>query len=351
LKEGDTPREVFLLASGLVEKLRTRDKLFGSLPVGSLIGGSAMLDNRPSRHTYRASSFVRVLRLPAGLFAAVVKSNGLLDRVRRAADLSAFLDTTNLFGDGLQVAVLGRIIDSASETRLRPGDIVVGHDISVFNIIRSGRVERLVGRRVVDVLQERDFFGEEAAVFDDPCLFGIRVLEETTVIQIPGEVLRDVPILRWKLVENRQQRAARFALGCDAAAGVIWNDDLSVHVARMDLQHKRLIEIANVIAEHLYPGADRGALTAAFDALVDYTRHHFAAEEKLMALYCYPEAAEHCLGHANLVSEVTECATRVREGNVFDSAAFLRSFQSWLLGHMREQDRDYGSFLNAKGVY
>jgi len=351
LKEGESPGEVFLLVSGLVEKLRTRDKLYGSLPVGSLIGGSAMLDNRPSRHTYRASSFVRVLPLPAGLFAAVVKRNGLLDRVRRAADLSAFLDTTNLFGDGLQAAVLGRIIDSASETRFNPGDTVVGHDISVFNIIRSGRVERLVGRRVVDVLQQRDFFGEEAAVFGDPCLFRIRVLEETAVIQIPGEVLRDVPILRWKLFENCQQRAARFAHGCDAAAGIIWKNDLSVHVAHMDLQHKRLIEIANVIAEYLYPGADGSALTNAFDALVEYTRYHFAAEEKLMALYHYPDAAGHCLEHTNLLSEVTDCATRMRAGNVIDSAAFLGSFQSWLLRHIDDQDRDYGAFLNARGVY
>ncbi|MCX7149647.1 MAG: bacteriohemerythrin [Rhodocyclales bacterium] len=351
LKEGETPREVFLLVSGLVEKLRTRDKLFGSLPVGSLIGGSAMLDNRPSRHTYRASSFVRVLRLPAGLFATVVKRNGLLDRVRRAADLSAFLDTTNLFGDGLQVAVLGRIIDSASERRFQPREAVVGQDISVFNIIRSGRVERLVGRKVVDVLQERDFFGEEAAVFNDPCLFRIRILEETAVIQIPGEVLQDVPILRWKLFENCQQRAARFVHDCDAAAGMTWSDELSIQVAHMDLQHKRMIEIADVIAEHLYPGADRCALTNAFDALVDYTRYHCAAEEKLMALYRYPEAAEHCRGHANLVSQVTEYATRVLAGDVFDRAAFLAFFQSWLVRHIRDQDRDYGAFLNARGVY
>lgn len=351
LKEGGTPHEVLLLVSGLVEKLRTRDKLFGSLPVGSLIGGSAMIDNRTSRHTYRASSFVRVLRLPAGLFAAVVKRNGLLDRVRRAADLNAFLDTTNLFGEGLPVAVLGRIIDSASERRFRPGDAVIGRDLSLFSIIRSGRVERRVGRKVVDVLRERDFFGEEAAVFNAPCLFRIHVLEETAVVQIPGEVLQDVPILRWKLFENCQQRAARFACDSDSAAGIIWSDDLSIHVAHMDLQHKRLIEIANVIAELLHPDADQAALADAFDALADYTRYHCAAEEKLMALYRYPEAADHCLRHANLVGQVTDYANRVLAGEVTDKAAFIRFFESWLVRHIVDQDREYGAFLNARGVY
>jgi hemerythrin len=351
LNEGGTPGEVLLLVSGLVEKLRTRDKLYGSLPVGSLIGSSAVLDNRTSWHTYRASSFVRVMRLPAGLFAAVVERNGLLERVRRAADLNAFLDTTNLFGEGLQVAVLGRIIDGASERRFQPGETISGKDLSAFNIIRSGRVERLVGRRVVDVLQARDFFGEEAAVFKAPCLFRIRVLEETSVVQIPGEILQGVPILRWKLFENCQQRTERFANGGDQAAGVIWSDALSVHVARMDLHHKRLMEIAGILAENLYRDADPQARTDAPDALIDYTRYHFSAEEKLMALYAYPGAADHCRQHAELIGQLADYATAALAEAAPEKAAFLGFFESWLLRHIRGQDREYGAFLNAKGVY
>lgn len=351
LKEGARPSEILLLVSGRVEKLRTRDMLYGSLSIGSLIGEGAMLDERASRHTYRASSFVQVLRLPAGLYAAAVKHGGFLDRVRRAADLNDFLDTTSLFGEGLQVDVLGRIVDAASERRFEPGDSVGERDFSLLNIIRSGRVERLVGRKVVDVLQRGDFFGEEAAMFKAPCLFRLNVLDQTTVVQIPGELLQDVPILRWKLFENCQQRAARFAYGRDPAAGVVWNDSLSVRVAHMDLQHKRLVEIGNVIAEHLQPDADRGALANAFDALVDYTRYHSSAEEKLMTLYAYPGAEEHCLQHAELVRQVNDYAAAVLAGGVPDQADFLGFFESWLLRHIRDEDREYGEFLNARGVY
>jgi len=351
LKEGATPHEVLLLVSGRVEKLRTRDMLYGNLSIGSLIGEGAMLDKRASRHTYRASSFVRVLPLPAGLYATVVNHNGLLERVRRAADLNDFLDATNLFGEGLQVDVLGRIVDAASERRFEPGDIVAGRDLSVLNIIRSGRVERLVGRKVVDLLQQGDFFGEEAAVFKTPCLFRLNVLEPTAVVQIPGELLQDVPILRWKLFENCQQRAARFDYGRDPAAGVVWNATLSIRVAHMDLQHKRLIEIANVIAEHLHPDADRCALTNAFDALIDYMHYHCSAEEKLMTLYAYPGARDHCLRHSELVRQVTDYAAAVLAGEIPEMKAFLRFFESWLLRHILDEDREYGEFLNARGVY
>ncbi|MCF8179393.1 MAG: bacteriohemerythrin [Sulfuritalea sp.] len=351
LKEGGTPQEVFLLVSGLVEKIRTRDHLYGSLSVGSLIGGSAMLENRPSQHTYRAASFVHMLRLPADLFAAVVQRNGLLDRMRRAVDLSTFLNMTNLFGDGLQVAVLGAIVDAAKEKRFQPGESVAGQDLSVFNIIRSGRIERLVGRKVVDVLEARDYFGEEAAVFKTPCLFRVQATEDTTVVQIPGEVLRDVPILRWKLFENFQQRAARFAHGFDPATGIVWRHELSINVARMDLHHKRLIEIANVIAENLYQDADRQVLTSTFEALIDYARYHCAAEETLMALYDYPEAAGHSSGHGYLINQIVDYSNRVQGGEVPEKADFLSFFESWLGEHIRDQDLEYGRFLNARGVY
>jgi CRP-like cAMP-binding protein len=79
-------QEVLLVVSGRVEKIRTRDNIFGSLSSGSLIGVGAMLDNRPSRYTYRASSFVRLMRMPASLYAEVIRRNGLLDRMRRTAD-------------------------------------------------------------------------------------------------------------------------------------------------------------------------------------------------------------------------------------------------------------------------
>lgn len=213
LKEGEIPQEMLLLLSGRVEKIRTRDNLFGSLSAGSLIGDDAMLDNSPSQHTYRASSFVRILRLPVRLYAEVIRRNGLLDRLRRVVDMRIFLNTTSLFSEGLPVAVLGRIIDGATERLFQPGEDIGGDDLDVINIIRSGLVERTVGSRVLDVLKQHDFFGEEGAVLNVPSLFSLRALEETATVQIPGNLVEGVPILRWKIFESFQQRAARIVRG------------------------------------------------------------------------------------------------------------------------------------------
>ena len=351
LKEGETPEAVLLLVSGRVERIRTRDKLYGSLSAGSFIGDGASLDQRSSPYTYRASSFVRVLRIPVGLYAEVVRRNGLLERTRRAANLRTFLDSTNLFGEGIQVDVLGRILDKASERVFRVGESIAYRDLQVLNIIRSGRVERAVERDILDILQVRDFFGEEGAIFQVTPLFRLRVLEETAVVQISGELLQDVPILRWKLFESYQQRVARVIHGGNQTQRFIWRDAFSIQVAHMDQQHKRLIEIANAIAEHLHPDADRASLAQALNALVAYAHYHFATEEKLMALYHYPEAAGHCRTHGELLVQVNDYQERVLGGAVPDNASFLQFFESWLVHHILEEDRKYGAFLNAKGVY
>ena len=349
LKEGELPQDMMLLISGRVEKIRTRDQLFCSLSAGSLIDVSTMLDQRPSRHTYRASSFVRMMRLPVNLYAEVARRNGLLERMRRTVDLRAFLDMTDLFSGGLPAAVSGRIIDAASERRFRPGETITGQDLQVLSIVRSGRVERSVGGSVLDVLKVHDFFGEEGAIFKVPSLSRLRAVEETVVLQIPGEFLQDVPMLRWKLFERYQQRVARVIYGGDRMHAFVWRDAFSIQVTKMDSHHKRLIEIANAILESL--DHDRASLAKALDALVAYTHYHFAAEEKLMVLYDYPGTKNHSKNHGELILQMTEYRERVLGGDVPDKSSFLHFFESWLVHHILDEDRKYGAFLNAKGVY
>jgi hemerythrin len=160
-----------------------------------------------------------------------------------------------------------------------------------------------------------------------------------------------VPILRWKLFENYQQRVANVIYDGERMQVFTWRDAFSVQVAQMDSHHKRLVEIANAIIEQGQGRADRDALAKAFDALVDYTRYHFAAEEKLMLLYDYPGSAGHVKKHEMLTLQVAEYRGRVLAGDVPDKASFLHFFETWMIRHILDEDRKYGAFLNEKGVY
>ena len=350
LKEGERPQEILLLISGRVEKICTRDNFFGSLSAGSLIGEGSLFGDAPSRHTYRASSFVRVLRLPVLLYAEVIRRNGLLERQRRVAELRGFLTTTSLFSESLPVAVLGRIIENATERRFLPGEPINGYDVQLINVIRSGRVERAVGGKVIEVLNARDFFGEEAAVLKIPSLFSLRALEETVTVQINGDLLANIPVMRWKILESCQQQAVGVVYG-DREDGFVWSDAISIHVAECDAHHQRLFEIANSIARQLQMGSDCATLGEALQELVEYTRYHFEAEEKLMGLYGYPDFELHAKKHGELVCQVVEYRDRICSGDLPNRASFMNFMERWLVRHVLDEDRKYGLFLNGKGVH
>ncbi|MDD5285078.1 MAG: bacteriohemerythrin [Desulfuromonadaceae bacterium] len=350
LKEGETPQEILLLLSGQVEKIRTRDNIFGSLSAGSLIGDTATLDNRPSNHTYRASSFVRALRLPVTLYAEVIRRNGLQDRLRRVVDMRAFLNTTSLFSEGLPVEVLGQIVDGSTERHYEIGEGISGKDVQVINIIRSGFVERVVNGKVQDVLKQSDFFGEEEGILNVPALFQLRAIEETTTVQIHGDLLVNIPILRWKILENYQQRAARIVCREDQSESFTWSDACSIQVAEFDGHHQRLFDIANTIAKHLHNGSERKSLANAFESLVEYTHYHFSAEEKLMEFYGYPETDGHTRKHKDLICQVLEYRDQVLANDLPAKAGFTNFMEHWLVRHVLEEDRKYGAFLNEKGA-
>lgn len=351
LKEDQVPQEVILLVSGQVEKIRSSDNLFGNLSAGALIGIGTTLHNRPSRFTYRATSFAQVMQFPVGIFAEVIQRNGLLELMQRESNLRDFLETTNLFNESLPAATFRNIIDSASEKTFQTGEAISYQDLQVINIIRFGRIERLLFGEALDVLRERDFFGEEGAIFQTTNLSHLRVLEETTVIQIPGEHIKNVPILRWKLFVSYQQRVSRVLYSGDSAKSFVWRDYLSIQVAQMDIHHKRLLEIANAILNMMQETVYDHFLAQAFDTLVNYSHVHFAAEERLMELYNYPEFKTHSNNHRGLINELLAYKEQVLGENSYDKVGFMRFFDSWLMRHIMNEDRQYGTFLNDKGVY
>jgi len=349
-KEGETHQEILLILSGAVEKIRARDRVFVSLSAGALIGDTAILNNAASKHTYRASSFVHVLRLPTLLYAEIIRRNGLLDRLRSFADMQAFLNTTDLFSENLPVAVLGRIIEGAKERIFKAGEAIIGKDLKVMNIIRSGQVERTVGGKFLDALKKGDFFGEEAVFLNIPGLYYLRALEETTTVQIDGDLLKNVPIIRWKILESYQHKVASVVHGGEAD-GFVWSDSIAINVAEFDGHHRHLLEIANTIGQHLENSLKRESLTSSLDSLVEYTHYHFVAEEKLMELYSYPEMDLHAKKHKELTKQVIEYTEHVLSGYLPDKASYMNFMEHWIVRHILEEDRKYGEFLNARGVY
>ncbi|MBF0214048.1 MAG: bacteriohemerythrin [Magnetococcales bacterium] len=351
LREGGIPEKIQLILTGAVEKIRTRDRFVGRLSSGAMVGEESGLHNQPSRYTYSTVSHVQALEITASLYRELVLRNNLLERIERTAEWRLFLQSTPLFSEGVPYPILDQVVD-AIELRIFPaGQLLACRDLNRLNLIRSGQVERSLAGERFDVLQSRDYFGEEMTVFETPCLFRLTTLEETEVCQIPGELVQEIPIVRWKLFEAYHNRAMQVVHTSDSAGSFRWNSAFNIQISEMDIHHKKLLEIANAIMEIVRSGAGWSAMESAFAALVHYTEYHFSAEERLMERYGYPELVRHQSRHRSLVQQVLEYRDQMMRQPDTSQIDFKSFFSQWLVRHIMSEDRQYSAFLNAKGVY
>lgn len=352
LKEGEVPTEIYLVLNGSIEKTGIRDKAFSILAAGAVVGEKSAVFRQPAEHTYRAATFVQALKIHTGIYLEIIKRNDLQEKIQHTIEVRSFLESTSLFGENIPADVLTRIIEKVSMRCYQAGETIGQENLGVLNLIVSGRVERSVGSEILDTLKDRDYFGEELTVFNVPCLFHLKALDATEVYQIPGDLLAEIPVVKWKLLESYHGRAMRVIYsGNREFEAFIWRDDFSVLVGEMDVHHKKLVEIANRIMAILHSGGGSTPLLEAVKALVAYTHYHFAAEEALMEKHGYPGILFHTQRHLQLARQVADYAASISAGSVPEESDFLKFFRDWIITHILNEDRKYGEFLNSKGVF
>lgn len=81
---------------------------------------------------------------------------------------------------------------------------------------------------------------------------------------------------------------------------MVWNDRLSVGVAALDADHKKMVQIINELYDAILAGSGREKLDGILDRLMDYAHYHFVREEEMFARTEYPEAAAHKREHEEM---------------------------------------------------
>lgn len=130
-----------------------------------------------------------------------------------------------------------------------------------------------------------------------------------------------------------------------------WRDEYSVGIAELDKDHKRLLNLINQLQTAAHYQTSVEYEKEAFSELVDYTKGHFQREEALMEHYDYPGLAAHREQHKEMIAKVNgllEAYEKDRDATIEGAINFL---QTWLLKHINGTDKEYGGFLNDKGVH
>ena len=131
---------------------------------------------------------------------------------------------------------------------------------------------------------------------------------------------------------------------------ITWSDNLSVNIKEIDAEHKKLIDMINELHSAMGSGKGREAMGTILTGLVDYTKTHFAYEEKLFQQHAYPGYLAHKGQHDALTKQVVEVMTKFKSGQSVVTVEVMNFLKDWLSNHIQTTDKKYGPFLNSKGV-
>lgn len=133
---------------------------------------------------------------------------------------------------------------------------------------------------------------------------------------------------------------------------VEWTEELSVGVATIDADHKKLVAMVNALHDGVHSGRDREVMAQILDGLISYCKVHFAREERYFALAHYEHAEAHTAEHAALTQRALEVQRRFKAGEAdMLTPELMEMLRDWLLKHIQGSDRRYAPCFQAKGIH
>jgi len=121
-----------------------------------------------------------------------------------------------------------------------------------------------------------------------------------------------------------------------------WTKDLDTGIASIDAQHRKLVEMVNVL--HDSAAAAECPSKALVEGLRQYAGEHFHIEEGYMQCFGYPGFAAHLREHEAFMRAVAELDASCVSGEASTEAVseFLRR---WLTEHILSVDMEMSRFL------
>jgi len=126
---------------------------------------------------------------------------------------------------------------------------------------------------------------------------------------------------------------------------IVWGDVLSVGVDEIDEDHRKLVNIFNILNHSVTEGASPEYLAAVLEELINCTVWHFSHEERLMLKYGYEGAEEHKAEHQELIQGARELQQEILQAGKPVADEDIEFLERWLTGHILTSDARLGSYL------
>lgn len=129
-----------------------------------------------------------------------------------------------------------------------------------------------------------------------------------------------------------------------------WDPSYSVKVKRFDDDHQELFHIINQLYDGMMARKGQEVLQTVLTQLLHYSEQHFAGEELAMKSVGFPQLQAQIEQHRKFASKITDVMKRYQAGGLGISIDVLDFLTLWLKQHIVGMDKQYGDFMNAKGI-
>jgi diguanylate cyclase (GGDEF)-like protein/hemerythrin-like metal-binding protein len=267
-------------------------------------------------------------------------------------DLDGFKKVNDVLGHACGDEVL-KTVATRWRSLVRATDTVARLGGDEFAVIISDLEDHLslnrIGAKLIQALNEKIALSEgrfaHVGVSIGAAVYPDNALEMDTLLAAADDAM-----YRSKQSGNNAMRISE-AVVSDSASAASWLTFSSAHlvgVQEIDDQHRQLVQMVNGINKSIVKKIEASQIESAFQQLLDYTRLHFATEQRLMLKHGYTDSTTHQHEHQLLLRKLGDLATQTDQGN---DLLILQTIKDWLMIHIEHADKPLGAFLVAQGVH
>lgn len=129
---------------------------------------------------------------------------------------------------------------------------------------------------------------------------------------------------------------------------ITWGQILSVAVDEIDEDHRKLLNIFNILNHALIDEEPHAYLVAVLEELINCTAWHFSHEERLMLKYGYADIEAHKITHKELIDSARELQQKIIQPNIPITEDDVVYLERWLTEHILTDDMRLGAYLSQE---
>ena len=129
-----------------------------------------------------------------------------------------------------------------------------------------------------------------------------------------------------------------------------WTKDLEIGVNLIDNQHKKLVGLINKVYGAVDSEEKKKVVGEVLIELIEFSRVHFATEEKYFIRFKYKNTEDHITEHNKITLKVLRFQDRFKKEGVKILPEFLIFLKMWFYEHLKTMDQKYVKCFKNNGL-